>query len=206
MLPLSHDEVVHGKGSLLNKMPGDRWQQVANLRALYGWMWAHPGKQLLFMGGEIAQEREWSEDRSLDWHALQWEQHRGVQALVRDLNRIYVDEPALWQRDNDPSGFEWIDAEDADQSVLGFLRWSADRSRVLACVANLTPLPRHDYRVGLPVAGRWKEVLNTDAGAYGGRGSGNFGTVEADGALLPRPSRLGALTLPPLGVLWLSPE
>jgi 1,4-alpha-glucan branching enzyme len=204
VLPLSHDEVVHGKGSLLDKMPGDRWQQMANLRALYGWMWAHPGKQLLFMGGELAQEREWSEARSLDWHVLDWAQHRGVQSLVRTMNRVYRDEPALWQRDFVAEGFQWIDANDADNSVLSFLRRSATGDRVLACVANLTPVPRPGYRIGLPRAGRWVTVLNTDAAELGGSGVGLDEVVAGDEPWHGL-DHSAVLDLPPLGVLWLVP-
>jgi len=205
VLPLSHDEVVHGKGSLIGKMPGDRWQQLANLRALYAWMWAHPGKQLLFMGCELAQVREWSESRSLDWHLLEDAGHAGVQTLVRDLNRFYLGEPALWEQDSEPGGFGWIDADDSDNSVLSFLRWSADGSRVLACVANLTPQPHNAYRVGLPRAGRWREVLNTDAATYGGSGLGNLGEVDAGGPSWHGQPASAPLTLPPLAVLWLTP-
>ena len=152
VLPLSHDEVVHGKGSLLGKMPGDDWQQFANLRALYGWMWAHPGKQLLFMGCEFGQRREWSEERSLDWHLLDDPLHAGAMRLVADLNRIEAEHPALWQRDTEPAGFDWLDASDAQQSVLSFVRNGTDVDPVV-CVANFTPVPRHGYRIGLPVGG-----------------------------------------------------
>jgi 1,4-alpha-glucan branching enzyme len=206
VLPLSHDEVVHGKGSLLRKMPGDRWQQLANLRALYAWMWAHPGKQLLFMGCELAQEQEWSESRSLDWHLLHDAGHQGVQSLVRDLNLSYLAEPALWEQDAESGGFGWIDADDSDNSVLSFLRWSADGSRTLACVANLTPNPHQAYRIGLPRAGRWREVLNTDAAVYGGSGIGNLGGVEAAGPSWHGQPQSAALTLPPLAVVWLAHE
>jgi len=205
VLPLSHDEVVHGKGSLLGKMPGDHWQQLANLRALFAWMWAHPGKQLLFMGGEFGQEREWSHDRSLDWHLLHEEQHRGLQSLVRTLNELYRAEPALWERDFDPTGFRWIDANDADQSVYSFLRIGADGSRVLACVANLTPIVRHGYRIGLPNGGRWREIVSTDAIEFAGSGVRNAEIIATD-----QPwhglDHSAVLTLPPLAVVWLVPE
>ena len=168
LLPLSHDEVVHGKGSLLSRMSGDDWQKFANLRALYGWMWAHPGKKLLFMGGEIAQRAEWNHDRSLDWHLLQAPAHAGVQRLVRDLNRAYRDEPALFELDGDPAGFQWVQVESADVNVLAFLRRSGERH--VAAIANLSPVPRHGYRLGLPRAGEYREVLNTDAAEYGGSG------------------------------------
>ncbi|MER3453394.1 MAG: 1,4-alpha-glucan branching enzyme, partial [Acidimicrobiia bacterium] len=169
VLPLSHDEVVHGKGSLLAKMPGDRWQQFANLRALLGWMWAHPGKKLLFMGGEFAQEAEWSEQCWLDWDLLEHEEHRGVQSLVAQLNRHYRATPALWERDDSPGGFCWIDADDAERSVYSFCRFDA-RGAPLVCVANLTPVPRPGYPLGMPRSGRWQVVLDTDAGAFGGSG------------------------------------
>jgi 1,4-alpha-glucan branching enzyme len=205
ILPLSHDEVVHGKGSLLDKMPGDRWQQLANLRALYGFMWAHPGKKLLFMGGELAQEREWSHERSLDWHLLEQPGHRGVQTLVGDLNRLYRDEPALWEVDADPAGFEWLELGDAPANVIAFARFSAGAARTLVCVCNFSPVPRPGYRVGLPRPGRWIEVLDTDATAYGGSGVGNA-TVEAEEVGWHGRQWSAELHLPPLGVIWLVPE
>ncbi len=205
ILPLSHDEVVHGKRSLLAKMPGDRWQQFANLRALFGWMWAHPGKQLLFMGGELAEDLEWSHDRSLDWGRLADPQPTGVQALVRDLNRRYRERPALWQRDFTPEGFRWVDASDADNSVLSYLRRGEDGS-LLACIANLTPVPHVGYRIGLPQAGRWREVLNTDSTFFGGSGMGNAGEVTATGTPWHGLGASADLTLPPLGVIWLEPS
>jgi 1,4-alpha-glucan branching enzyme len=203
VLPLSHDEVVHGKGSLLRKMPGDRWQQLANLRALYAWMWAHPGKQLLFMGGELAQDREWDHDTSLDWHLLEDRGHGGVQSLVRDLNHAYRARPALWSRDTEPDGFAWL-ANDPDTNVSAFLRIGSG-GEVLACVANLSPVPRHDHRVGLPTGGTWREVLNTDADHYGGSGVGNLGAVEADGPPADGQPTSAVLTLPPLAVVWFEP-
>jgi 1,4-alpha-glucan branching enzyme len=206
ILPLSHDEVVHGKGSLLNKMPGDRWQQHANLRSLYAYMWAHPGKKLLFMGGELAQEREWNHNESLDWHVLEWREHAGAQALVRDLNRIYCREPALYEVDFEPHGFRWLDANDVERNVYGFLRLSADGGRSLACVCNLSPVPREGYRVGLPHGGRWSEVLNTDSEHYGGSNVGNYGGVEAEPSPWQGQPFSAELTLPPLGVVWLVPE
>ncbi len=204
ILPLSHDEVVHGKGSLLAKMPGDRWQKLANLRALYGHMWAHPGKKLLFMGGELAQEQEWSHERSLDWHLLDDPAHAGVQALVRDLNRIYRAEPALWERDFDPDGFAWLDADDGPSNVLAFARFAAD-GRPLVCAANFSPVVREGYRVGLPRAGAWREMLNTDAAAYGGSDAGNPGLVEAQDRPWHEQPWSAPLTLPPLAVVWLVP-
>jgi 1,4-alpha-glucan branching enzyme len=206
VLPLSHDEVVHGKGSLLQKMPGDRWRQLANLRALYAYMWAHPGKQLLFMGGEIAQEREWSDERSLDWHLLERAEHSGVQSLVRDLNRVYRAEPALWEVDFEPAGFRWLEPNDAGGNVYAFARLSADGSRQVVCLLNLAPVPRAGYRVGMPAEGRWVEALNTDATAYGGSGVGNAdGVVAAPVPWHDQPFS-AEVTLPPLGVVWLVHE
>jgi 1,4-alpha-glucan branching enzyme len=205
VLPLSHDEVVHLKGSLLHKMPGDRWQKFANLRALYAWMWAHPGKQLLFMGGEFAQDTEWSESRSLDWHLLDDPLHRGVQSLMRSLNAVEAQEPALHATDFAPEGFRWIDANDSDQSVYSFLRYDASGGgRPVACVANLTPVPRHGYRLGLPQPGRWVEILNSDAQEFGGGGIGN-GEVWTDDVQWHGHAQSVALTVPPLGVIWLAP-
>ncbi len=204
VLPISHDEVVHGKGSLVRKMPGDRWQQLANLRTLLAHMWAHPGKQLLFMGCELAQESEWSEERSLDWWLLDNPDHRGVQSLVRDLNRVYRDTPALWQRDIDPSGFAWIDANDAEGNVFSFFRSGPDS--LLACIANYSGAPKEGYRVGLPRTGRWAEVLNTDADVYAGSGVGNFGGVEAEDHAHHGQPASAVLRIPPLGVLWLRYE
>jgi 1,4-alpha-glucan branching enzyme len=206
-LPLSHDEVVHGKGSLLQKMPGDRWQQLANMRTLLAWMWAHPGKKLLFMGAEMAQDREWAHDRSLDWHLLQHPSHAGVDKLLKTLNLLYKDRPALWEQDFEWTGFSWIDANDSDQSVLSFLRLPADQDggRPLACIANLTPVPREGYRIGVPRGGWWREVLNTDAEDFWGSGVVN-GSVSADGYAWHGHDQSLALTLPPLGVVWLEPE
>jgi 1,4-alpha-glucan branching enzyme len=206
VLPLSHDEVVHGKGSLLAKMPGDRWQKFANLRSLYGYMWAHPGKKLLFMGGELGQEAEWSEERSLDWHLLEQADHGGVQALVRDLNRVYRARPALWEVDFEPNGFQWLEPNDAANNVLAFARWSSDRSDVVVCVCNLSPVPRDAYRLGMPRAGRWVEALNTDSTYYGGSDVGNLGGVVAEERGWHDQPYSADVTLPPLGVVWLVPE
>ncbi len=206
VLPLSHDEVVHGKGSLLNKMPGDRWQKAANLRALLGWMWAHPGKQMLFMGGELAQSSEWNHNASLDWHLLEFPEHRGVQDLVRELNREYRGQPALWERDFTPDGFRWIDASDVDSNVLSFLRLSADGEQMLACVANLAPVPREGYRIGLPRPGRWREILNTDAPQFGGSGAGNGGSIAADEGSWHGFAHSANVVLPPLAVVWFTPD
>jgi 1,4-alpha-glucan branching enzyme len=205
VLPLSHDEVVHGKGSLWQRMPGDDWNKAAGLRSLLAFMWAHPGKQLLFMGGEFGQEQEWSESRSLDWHLLDQPLHRGVQTLLRDINSVYRSSPALFSADNKPEGFQWIDANDSDGNVLSFLRIGEDGSQV-ACIANFAGTPHHDYRVGLPSAGRWREIVNTDAQAYGGSGVGNFGAVEAESRPWHGLPASAVLQLPPSGVLWLTPE
>jgi len=206
ILPLSHDEVVHGKGSLIHKMPGDKWQKLANLRALYAYMWAHPGKKLLFMGGELAQESEWSHSRSLDWHLLERPEHAGIQALVRDLNRLYRDEPALWEVDSDPSGFWWLEPNDADSNVLAFARQSKDAERVLVFVANLSPIPRAGYRLGLPRACRWKEALNTDSTFYGGSDVGNLGGVDPEPIPWNGQPVSAEVTLPPLAAVWLVPD
>jgi 1,4-alpha-glucan branching enzyme len=206
ILPLSHDEVVHGKGSLYSKMPGDRWQKLANLRSLYAYMWAHPGKKLLFMGGELAQEAEWSEERSLDWHLLERPDHAGIQSLVRDLNRLYRDEPALWELDSDPSGFWWIEPNDADANVVAFARQSRDGERVLVFVANLSPVPREGYRLGLPRSTRWREALNTDSTFYGGSDVGNLGGVEPEPIPWHGQPVSAEVTLPPLAAIWLVPE
>jgi len=201
ILPLSHDEVVHGKGSLLGKMPGDRWQKFASLRAYFGFMWTHPGKKLLFMGGEFAQEREWSHDHSLDWHLLDNPEHRGVQRLVRDLNRLYRQVPALHQRDCDPHGFQWVDASDAENSIIAYLRLGAEGTKPCLVVCNFTPVVRQDYRIGVPCGGLWRERINTDAREYGGSGVGNAGAVMADDASWHgRPCSL-CLTLPPLATV-----
>ncbi|MDR7606958.1 MAG: 1,4-alpha-glucan branching protein GlgB [Armatimonadota bacterium] len=202
LLPLSHDEVVHGKRSLLEKMPGDDWQKFANLRLLLGYQYAQPGKKLLFMGGEVGQRREWDHEGSVDWHLLADPRHAGIQRWVRDLNRLYRTEPALHELDCEPGGFEWIDPDDRESSVLSFLRRGRG-SRPVAVVCNFTPVPRQDYRVGVPEPGRWEEVLNSDAREYGGSGWGNFGGVQAEPvARHGRPYSL-RLVLPPLAVVFL---
>jgi 1,4-alpha-glucan branching enzyme len=206
VLPLSHDEVVHGKRSLVNKLPGDRWQKLANLRALYGYMWAHPGKKLLFMGGEIAQLREWDAETSLDWHLLEERDHQGVQSLVRDLNRIFRETPALWEDDFEPSGFRWLEPNDAATNALAFARFGKDEQRPLVCVCNFSPVPRYGYRLGLPRRGRWREALNTDSEFYGGSGVGNLGAVEAEPVPWHDQPFSAEVSLPPLGVVWLVPE
>ncbi|MBM3605347.1 MAG: 1,4-alpha-glucan branching protein GlgB [Alphaproteobacteria bacterium] len=206
VLPLSHDEVVHGKGSLIRQMAGDRWQKFANLRAYFGFMWTHPGKKLLFMGGEFAQDREWNHDQSLDWHLLEDPLHKGMQQLVADLNRLYRDQPALHRLDCDPAGFEWIDASDAAQSVLVYLRKSDDDSPPCLVVCNLTPEPHYDYRVGAPLAGRWREALNSDDARYGGSNMGNHGPVETDATFWHGQENSLRLTLPPLATIVLTPD
>jgi len=202
VLPISHDEVVHGKGSLIRKMPGDEWRRFANLRLLLTYMWAVPGKKLLFMGCEFGQWKEWNHDASLDWDSLQSPLHRGVQHLVGDLNRIYRETPAFFATDFDPSGFQWVDANDSDQSVISFLRVGEGGETIL-CAFNFTPLPRYNYQLGVPRGGDWIEVLNSDAPMYGGSGQGNLGSVEA--APLPLHGRRNSvtITLPPLGAVFL---
>ena len=207
ILPLSHDEVVHGKGSLYSKMAGaDKWQKLANLRALYAYMWAHPGKKLLFMGLEFGQEAEWSHERSLDWHLLEAPEHAGVQALVRDLNRLYRDEPALWEVDSDPSGFWWLEPNDADANVIAFARAGKTAERVVVFAANLSPVPREGYRLGLPRACRWREAINTDSTYYGGSDVGNLGGVAPEPIPWNGQPVSAEITLPPLGAVWLVPE
>ncbi len=201
MLPFSHDEVVHGKNSLLHKMPGDMWQQYANLRLLFAYQHAHPGKKLLFMGQEFAQRNEWSEARSLDWHLLQYESHKGVKQLVADLNRLHSAEPALHEVDFEWTGFEWIDCNDADNSVLSFIRRARNRDDFLVVILNATPVVRPNYRVGVPVGGFYKEILNTDSTNYGGSGVGNLGGLHSESTpAQDRPHSL-LLTLPPLAAL-----
>jgi 1,4-alpha-glucan branching enzyme len=202
VLPLSHDEVVHGKGSLLGKMPGDRWQKLANLRAYLAFMWAHPGKQLLFMGGEFGQESEWSEARSLDWWLLDHPEHAGLHRLVGDLNRVYVASAELWERDHEPSGFAWIDANDSGNNVFSFVRFATDGS-ALACVSNFANTVHQGYHLGVPYPGRWTEVLNTDAGAYTGSGVGNLGGVDAVEEPHHGLPASATMTLPPLATVWL---
>jgi 1,4-alpha-glucan branching enzyme len=202
ILPLSHDEVVHGKGSLIGKMPGDEWQRYANLRLLYGYMYGHPGKKLLFMGGEFGQVREWKHEESLEWHVLQFQHHRGIQQWVKDLNRLCRSEPALHERDFDADGFEWIDCSDWDQSVVSFLRKGKNADEVLLAVFNFTPVPKYHYRVGVPRGGYWRELLNSDSAFYGGSGLGNSGGVEAAPVPAHQRSHSLTLTLPPLGALF----
>ena len=205
VLPLSHDEVVHLKRSLLDKMPGDRTQKFANLRLLLGYMSAQPGKKLLFMGGEFGQWREWDHDTSLDWHLLQYPSHAGLQRWVMDLNWLYRTEPALYENDCNPAGFTWIDCHDTDASVLSFLRQGKAAETTVLVVCNFTPVPRYHYRVGAPHGGFWKELLNSDAEVYGGGNQGNGGGVSATPTPHhDRPCCLD-LTLPPLGILFFKP-
>jgi 1,4-alpha-glucan branching enzyme len=206
VLPLSHDEVVHGKGSLLGKMPGDRWQQLANLRLYLAFMYAHPGKKLLFMGTEIAQLREWNHDVELDWALLEEPGHRGVHDLVGDLNRLYRQSPALWQADHTPDGFEWIDYSDADQGVLAFLRHDAQRKEHVLCVCNFTPVVHHGYRLGVPRRGAYREALNTDSALYHGSNVGNQGRVTVEHVASHERDQSVLLTLPPLAAIYLVPE
>ena len=202
VLPLSHDEVVHGKGSLLNKMPGDRWQKFANLRLLFGYMYSQPGKKLLFMGSELAQWREWNNDTSLDWHLSGEGPHRGIERLIRDLNLLYRDEPAMHVRETEPEGFVWVDGGDTEQSVLTYLRVGTEIDRPILVVLNFTPVVRHEYRVGVPTAGAWDEVLNTDAETYNGSGVGNLGQVMAtETPQHGRPCSV-SLSLPPLAAVF----
>jgi 1,4-alpha-glucan branching enzyme len=202
ILPLSHDEVVHGKGSLYNKMPGDPWQKLANLRLLFGYMYTHAGKKLLFMGGEFGQHAEWTHEHSLDWHLLGNPQHAGIQSWIRDLNHLYRNEPALYETDFNGHGFEWIDYHDADNSVITYLRKNKAGNVLLAVACNFTPVPRGNYRLGVPAGGFWKEVLNSDATCYGGSGQGNMGGVEASPAsFYGRFDHTLSVTLPPLAVV-----
>ncbi len=202
VLPLSHDEVVHGKGSLIGKMPGDDWEKFANLRALFGYMYAQPAKKLLFMGGELGQWSEWAHDRGIEWHLLQFGPHQGLQRWVSDLNHLYRSEPALHERDLEPSGFEWIDCSDAESSVISLLRKGKSTEDEILIACNFTPLPRLNYRLGVPSRGSWRELLNSDATGYGGSGMGNLGTVEAGpGEMHGRPNSM-MVTLPPLSVIF----
>ena len=205
VLPISHDEVVHGKGSMLSKMPGDHWQKFANLRAYLCYMWAHPGKQLLFMGQEFAQSSEWSESRGLDWWALDQPAHLGIQKLVGDLNRLYGELPELWELDHDRHGFTWIDGANSDANLVSFVRRDSSGSPLVA-VVNFSGAPHHDFVLGLPLSGPWEELLNTDADSYGGSGVGNFGLVMADGPGAHSQPHSAKVSIPPLGGIWLRPK
>jgi len=203
ILPLSHDEVVHGKRSILGRMPGDEWQRFANLRAYYAFMFGHPGKKLMFMGSEFGQEREWSHDHSLDWHLLDNPRHAGVQRLIRDLNKLYREVPALHELDCDHTGFEWLVMHDADRGVFAWLRKGQDTRARCLVVVNFTPQVYRDYRVRVPFTGAWREVLNTDAAIYGGSNVGNAGAVTTlDEGSIPEVS----LAIPPLAAIFLVPE
>ena len=206
VLPLSHDEVVHGKGSLFGKMSGDEWQKYANLRLLFGYMYGHPGKKLLFMGGELAQWKEWNHDESLEWHVLQYPFHQGVQRWVKDLNHLYGTEKALHELDFQGEGFEWIDFHNWEQSILSFLRKGKSIDETILVVCNFTPLPRYNYRTGVPAGGFWKEVLNSDAQIYGGSGHGNMGGAEASPVPADRRNLSLSLTIPPLSILFFKRE
>ena len=203
VLPISHDEVVHGKGSLLRKMPGDRWQQLAGVRAYLSWQWAHPGKQLLFMGQEFAQDNEWAEQRELDWYLMDTPDHGGVKRLVGDLNRVYLDRPALWSQDTSGDGFQWIDANDSGRNTISFVRWGSDGSS-LVCVTNFAAVPHEGYLLGLPSPGEWAEVINTDAEVYGGSGVGNLGTVTAHATPHLGQPASATVRIPPMATLWLA--
>ncbi len=205
ILPLSHDEVTHGKGALIGKMPGDEWQQFANLRLLYGLMWMHPGKKLLFMGGEFGQKREWQHEESLEWHVLQYPLHDGMRRWVGELNHLYRAEPSLHDLDFSANGFSWVDGLNSDESVIVFLRHGRNRDDMTLVVCNFTPVPRHNYVVGVPVGGGWEEIANSDAQCYGGSGVGNFGHVEAAPIAAHGNFHSMTLTLPPLAVLVLKP-
>jgi 1,4-alpha-glucan branching enzyme len=207
VLPLSHDEVVHGKGSLIGRMPGDAWQQFANLRALFGYMWSHPGKKLLFMGGEFGQRREWAHESSLEWHVLGVDpRHEGVQRWVADLNRVMREQPALHQKDFTNAGFRWVNRGDWEQSVISFLRLGNDAAPPILVVCNFTPVPRYNYRLGVPRGGYWREILNSDAPIYGGSGLGNFGGCDATPMPYEDFAQSLSITVPPLAVLFFKPE
>jgi len=202
VLPLSHDEVVHGKGSLIGKMPGDNWQKFANLRLLFGYMFAQPGKKLLFMGGDIAQWQEWHHDGSVDWHLLQWGPHAGVRNWMKALNRVYRSEAALHELDSEPAGFQWVDCNDADASVLSLLRKKPATGETILAAFNFTPVPRFGYRMGVPEGGYWQEILNSDASEYGGSGLGNLGGCHASDIQAHGLPHSLELTLPPLAAVF----
>ena len=206
VLVLSHDEVVHGKKAMLDKMPGDQWQRFANLRALYGYMYSHPGKKMLFMGGEFGQSWEWNHDDSLQWHLCQHEPHVGLQQYVHDLNWLYRSEPALYEVDYDWTGFQWIDIHDTENSIISFLRKATDPNNQIVCVCNFTPIPRHGYRIGVPFLSRYREVLNSDSQIYGGSNMGNGGSVMAEPVSVHGFPNSIALTVPPLSVLYFKAE
>jgi len=202
ILPLSHDEVVHMKGSLLNKMPGEEWQKFANLRALFGYMWAHPGKKMLFMGGEFGQWREWNEEQSLDWHLLEKPAHKGFQSLIRNLNKLYLKQAALWEADSEPAGFQWIDADNASANIVSFIRRTPPTGRELICVSNFAPVVREGHRLGLPRSGRYKQLLNTDDEQYSGGGFGVVKSITAEELPAHGLKYSAEITLPPLATMW----
>ena len=206
ILPISHDEVVHGKGSMLNKMPGNDWEKFANLRAYYGFMWGHPGKKLLFMGQEFAQAAEWNHNQSLDWSCLGDERHEGMQRLVRDLNTVYREQPALHVKDCDPDGFQWIESNDSDASTYAWIRRGAENDRPVVVISNFTPVERTDWTCGLPHGGRWVERLNTDASIYGGGDRGNMGAVHAIEEGWHGQPASAKVTVPPLSTVILTYE
>jgi 1,4-alpha-glucan branching enzyme len=201
VLPLSHDEVVHGKGSLIDKMPGDEWQKFANLRAYFGFMWGHPGKKLLFMGSEFAQRQEWNHDQSLDWHLLEQPEHEGVKQLVKDLNALYRQQPALYQQDCSAQGFEWLDDDNSEQSIFAFLRKGNPDSPPVLVVSNMTPTPHYNYQLGVPEKGFYREALNSDSSQYGGSNIGNQGGVSTIEQARHGHAYQLNLTLPPLSTL-----
>jgi 1,4-alpha-glucan branching enzyme len=205
-LALSHDEVVHGKGSLMGKFPGDWWQKFAQLRLLYGYQYTHPGKKLNFMGADIGQWTEWSEARSLDWQLLDIPTHSAVHRFVHDLNHLYKNEPALYELDFSPAGFRWIDANDAENSVFAYIRFAKDSSNFLIVVMNMTPVVRAHHRIGVPEAGHYSELLNSDAGVYGGSNVGNFGGLQSDEIASHGFNQSLNLTLPPMGILILKKQ
>jgi 1,4-alpha-glucan branching enzyme len=202
VLPFSHDEVVHMKGSLLNKMPGSVEQMFANLRALYGYMWVHPGKKLLFMGGEFGQWREWNETESIDWHLLEDPAHKGVQNLISDLNRIYQKKNALWELDGEPAGFEWIDANNASENIVSFIRRSSSTGRELICIGNFAPVLRENHQLGLPRKGTYRLIANTDDVIYGGSGVKLPKSIKAEEKPIHGQPYSATITLPPLATLW----
>ena len=205
ILPISHDEVVHGKGSLLNKMPGDRWQQLANVRAYLAYMWAHPGKQLLFMGSEFGQQSEWNQEHGLEWWILEQPSHQGLKSLVARLNQVYLENPAMWQQDHVQGGFTWIDGGAAESNVLTFLRWDASGNPIAVAI-NFAGHPHYDWTLGLPRAGEWQEILNTDASEFGGSGVGNLGSVQANGEGSHGQPHSAKINIPPLGAVWFKPK
>jgi 1,4-alpha-glucan branching enzyme len=204
ILPLSHDEVVHEKGSILAKMPGDAWQQFANLRAYYGFMWAHPGKKLLFMGCEFGQGKEWNHDQALDWHQLDIHWHSGVQTLVKDLNEVYTSTPALYEKDCESSGFEWLDHKNVKESVYSFIRYGNNKQKPVIVVCNFTPQVHHNFLVGVPVAGTYKQLINTDLSQYGGSNQGNTINVSSINTTYNNQKNSISITVPPLSTLIFS--